>query len=128
MGASALANPILNGPYDIPSRHFAMGPKGPTGDVVEGRRPSESFIPVAQAVKNADGSSQDMFEFEGTVERRELNSFINSVRREVDLWRAQNYPRATAISRKLMLHWRDEHRENRVLFCQREAVETVATP
>ncbi|GAA2072806.1 DEAD/DEAH box helicase family protein [Aeromicrobium halocynthiae] len=125
MGASALANPILNGPYDIPSRHFAMGPQGPTGDIVDGRRPSESFIPVAQAVKNADGSSQGMLEFEGTVERRELNSFINSVRREVDLWRAQNYPRATAVSRKLMLHWCDEHRENRVLFCQREAVETA---
>jgi len=121
----ALANPILNGPYDIPTAHFEMGPKGPTGKTVAGRRPSESFVPVAGAIKGDDGSIQDVLEFEGTFERREANVLINQVRREVDLWRSSNYPRATAISRKLMLFWADEHRENRVLFCQREAVETA---
>lgn len=121
----SLANPILNAPYDMPSRHFVMGPKGPTGEVARGRRTSESFVPIAQAVKGADGSMQTTLEFEGTLERREPNELVNSIRREVDLWRAQNYPRATAISRKLMLHWADSARENRVLFCQREAVETA---
>lgn len=125
MSARDLANPILNGPYDIPSRHFVMGPKGPTGDIRDGRRPSESFVPIAGAVKGADDSLQGMLELEGTTERRELNSLINSIRHDVDLWRSQNYPRATAISRKLMLHWAAEHRENRVLFCQREAAETA---
>lgn len=123
--ANALVDPILNGPYDIPAQHFEMGPKGPTGGKLPGRRPSESFIPIAAATKGDEGSSQAMLEFEGTIERRETNTLINAVRREVDLWRASNYPRATAISRKLMLHWADEHRENRVLFCQREAVETA---
>ena len=122
---TALGDPILNGPYDIPVLHFEMGPKGPTGQTLAGRRPSESFIPVAAAVKGGDGSVQQTLEFEGTVERRETNTLINAIRREVDLWRASNYPRATAISRKLMLHWADENRENRVLFCQREAVETA---
>lgn len=123
--SSALANPILNGPYDIPAEHFEMGPKGPTGNTIAGRRPSESFVPIAGAIKGGDGSMQDMLEFEGMVERRETNTLINAIRREVDLWRASNYPGATAISRKLMLHWADEHRENRVLFCQREAAETA---
>ncbi len=31
----------------------------------------------------------------------------------------------TAISRKLMHYWADPPRENRVLFCQREAAETA---
>ncbi|MGJ9422393.1 BPTD_3080 family restriction endonuclease [Aeromicrobium sp. CF3.5] len=122
---SDLANPILNGPYDIPSQHFEMGPKGPTGQTLAGRRPSESFVPVAGSIKGGDGSVQDMLEFEGMVERRETNTLINAIRREVDLWRSNNYPRATPTSRKLMLFWADEYRENRVLFCQREAVETA---
>ncbi|MCX6406291.1 MAG: DEAD/DEAH box helicase family protein [Propionibacteriales bacterium] len=125
MTAHELADPILNGPYDAPSAHFVMGPQGPTGERADGRRPSESFVPVAAAVKGADDSGQTVLEFEGMSERREVNTLVNSIRREVDLWRAGNYPRATPISRKLMLHWADPSRENRVLFCQREAVETA---
>ena len=48
-----LSNPIINGPYDPPSRYFEIGPQGPTGDVQEGRRPSESFIPIASTKKGA---------------------------------------------------------------------------
>lgn len=123
--AGALANPILSGPYDQPARHFELGGSGPTGRVLIGRRPSESFVPIAAPAKGNDGSIQERLEFEGTAERREVNTLINDIRREVDLWRTQNYRKATAVSRKLMLHWADPSRENRVMFCQREAVETA---
>ncbi|MGB3054137.1 MAG: hypothetical protein WBB52_04760 [Acidimicrobiales bacterium] len=46
MTAEALDNPILNSPYEAPGRHFALGPNGPTGEILVGRRPSESFIPI----------------------------------------------------------------------------------
>ena len=42
-----LSNPILNSPYDPPEAHFELGEHGPTGNVLPGRRPSESFIPIA---------------------------------------------------------------------------------
>lgn len=43
-----LVDPVLNGPYDPPQEHFELGADGsPTGAVRPGRRPSESFIPVA---------------------------------------------------------------------------------
>lgn len=42
-----LSDPVLNGPYDPPSRFFEIGPEGPTGEIQQGRRPSESFIPIA---------------------------------------------------------------------------------
>ena len=32
---------------------------------------------------------------DATGERREANSLVNDIRREVDLWRARNYPGAT---------------------------------
>jgi len=37
----SLENPILNSPYDPPERHFELGPDGPTGTILAGRRPSE---------------------------------------------------------------------------------------
>lgn len=120
----SIDNPILNGPYDPPSRHFELGPQGPTGQILDGRRQSESFIPIPPSRKRK-GQSQEEFEFDVTGERRERNELINDVRRQVELWRARNYPGVTAISRKLMQYWADKTREDRVLFCQREAAETA---
>lgn len=58
-----LANPIMNAPYAIPTRHFEIGPTGPTGTIIESPRPSESFIPVAPVRKGrrrgADQSVQE---------------------------------------------------------------------
>lgn len=123
---SDLSNPIINGPYDPPQQHFELDRSGsPTGTLIVGRRPSESFIPIPVSQKGKRAKAQAVFDFDATGERRELNSLINDVRTEVGLWRARNYPGATAISRKLMTHWADVDRENRVLFCQREAAETA---
>lgn len=41
-------NPILNRPYDEPTRHFAFDDEGITDRVEESRRPSSYFIPVPQ--------------------------------------------------------------------------------
>ncbi len=55
---------------------------------------------------------------------------VNGVRARVDAWRAQDYPGASATSRRLLSFWfADEHRSEdgqpfRFYFCQREAVET----
>ncbi len=130
MTESALGNPILNSPYDAPERHFELGRQGPTGTVLPGRRLSESFIPIPlarKAGKGAGGADQDAFDFDITGERREDNSLINDVRRQVELWRGRRYPWVTPMSRKLLEHWAggEQDREDRMLFCQREAAETA---
>lgn len=120
--------PILNNPYDPPSRHYLLGPQGPTGEIKNGRRPSESFIPIAASRKGKNSSDadgiQELFDFDTTGERREKNILINELRREVAKWRQYNYEHATPISKKLLWHWSDRDRDNRVLFGQREAAET----
>lgn len=124
MTAEALENPILNSPYEPPSAHFGFDATGPTGEVKKGRRPSQSFIPVP-ANKKVKDSQQEFDLFESTHERIESNTLINDIRDRVELWRARNYPGVTPVSRKLLQHWADDSRENRVLFCQREAAETA---
>jgi len=124
----ALANPILNRPYDVPTRYFELGPHGPTGEIKDGRRPSESLVPIAasrKGTKQLDGSVQATLDVELTAERRERNKLINDLRREVERWRHRDYERVTPTSRKLLQHWADPTRENRVLYCQREAAETA---
>jgi type III restriction enzyme len=123
---TSIDNPILNSPYEQPDRHYVIGPQGPTGEIRDGRRPSESFIPIAVTKKGKKGFEQEGFDFDLTHERREKNSLINDVRRDVEKWRrGGQYPGVTPISRKLLQHWADPARENRVIFAQREAAETA---
>lgn len=124
MTTSDLSNPILNSPFDPPERHFELGLHGPTGKILDGRRPSESFIPVPVTKKNK--ASQETFDFDSTGERREVNTLINDIRREVERWRGMNWNGVTPYTRKLLTHWSaGPHRDDPVFFCQREAVETA---
>jgi type III restriction enzyme len=119
-------NPILNSPYEQPDRYYEMGREGPTGEIKDGRRPSESFIPIALARKGKAAGEQVEIDFDVAGERREHNSLINRIRQDVAKWRmGGHYPGVTPISRKLLQHWADPSRDNRVLFCQREAAETA---
>lgn len=58
-------------------------------------RPSESWTPIPSVQKGK--KAQAALDFDATGERREANSLVNDIRREVDLWRARNYPGATPI-------------------------------
>lgn len=125
MTTADLSNPILNSPYDLPAAYFEIGSKGPTGKVLDGRRPSESFIPVPTSRKGRD--DQEALDFDATGERREANTLINDIRREVGLWRANNWNGVTPYTSRLLTHWaaRAPERDDAVLFCQREAAETA---
>jgi type III restriction enzyme len=121
-----VSNPIINTPYDPPEAHFEIGPAGPTGTLLPGRRPSESYIPVPTG-KKGRRAAQQAIDFDITGERREPNSLINDIRREVERWRGSNWNGVTPYTRKLLEHWAagPPTRDDPVLFCQREAAETA---
>src|SRR4051794_1596463 len=127
VGTTANDNPILNSPYAQPDWHYEVGQNGPTGVIKDGRRPSESWIPIAVAKKGKKGEPvQETIDFDVTGERRERNELINEIRRDVAKWRSDGqYGGVTPITRKLLQHWADKDRENRVIFAQREAAETT---
>jgi type III restriction enzyme len=120
-----LGNPIVNSPYEPPQSHFEIGPNGPTGKLLPGRRPSESYIPVPVTRKGRRAIEQKL-DFDVTGERREQNTLINDIRREVERWRFNNWNGVTPYTRKLLAHWAagPPTRDDPVFFCQREAAET----
>src|SRR4051812_30061508 len=76
MADAVIDNPILNSPYQEPSRHFVFGESGITSQVGDGRRVSSYFMPIPAARRKA----QLDFDAAWTRDRIEENRFINRIR------------------------------------------------
>jgi len=118
-----IENPILNSPFDEPTRHFKFTEDGITDETVEARRVSAYFVPVPQPRKR--GRTQSLFDTEWTRDRLKENTFINEVRSRVNTWRARGHPGITRTSARLLGYWTNPQRERRLFFCQVEAAETA---
>lgn len=108
----AVEEPILNGPYDEPSRHwvYEMDDAGVATPIERsGRRPASYFSATL-----ARGPEQ--------LDSLELP---NRLREDVGRWRRSGYRGASRVTRELFRHWFDPSRTPRLFFCQREAVETI---
>ncbi|SNQ50993.1 conserved hypothetical protein [Frankia canadensis] len=124
--SAVIDNPIINRPYDVPTVHWRFDDNGViTDETVLGRRPSEYWSPVPPARKTRGRAVQGELDLNVTGERRKVNVEINQIRARVDRWRALKYPNVTPTTRRLLEYWSDPDRDNKVLFCQLEAVETA---
>jgi type III restriction enzyme len=124
--SAVIDNPIINRPYGAPTLHWRFDDNGViTDETIPGRRPSEYWSPVPKARKTKGRAVQSELDLNVTGERRRVNDEINRIRARVDRWRALNYPNVTPTTRRLLEYWTDPERDNKVLFCQREAVETA---
>ncbi|MGH3601855.1 MAG: hypothetical protein ACRDQH_16510 [Pseudonocardiaceae bacterium] len=121
MTDKVIDDPILNRPYVETSRHFAFDDEGITDRIEDSRRPSSYFVPVPRPRKG----TRQLELTELTADQIRLNELVNRVREHVMRWRHAGYPRVTPTTRRLLEHWADPERENRVLFCQRESAETA---
>ena len=122
MPDTLIENPILNSPYREPGRHFRFGDEGITNEIVETRRSSAYFVPIPPPKKKG---KQLVFDTEWTEDRIELNEQVNRIRERVKHWREGEYQGVTQVTRKLLQHWTDPDRENKLFFCQVEALETL---
>jgi len=118
-----IENPILNSPFEEPSRHFKFTEDGITNDVIEERRTSAYFIPVPRSKKKSQQGT--LFDSEWTQDRIEENKFINQIRGKVSLWRKKGHPGITRTTAKLLEYWTRPDRERKLFFCQIEALETA---
>jgi len=109
-------NPIVNDPFEEPSRHWYFSGDAPK--LREGRR-SAGYLPPAP---KHDGQVRI------TDEAIELQ-LINELRGRVGQWRSESYPGATRVTRDLFDFWFDAERQQsttRPFFAQQEAIETIA--
>ncbi len=120
-------NPILNNPYEEPSRHYATNPEGELdySRPVKGRRP---FNPEIQTIPVRQGAQADLMELNDAPAPGQVSHVVNLLRREMSAWRAASYPQTTRITRQLLQFWflnpgRDM--TQRLFFAQREAIETA---
>ena len=125
--------PILNSPYEYPSRHWELDESGqPTSHILDRRRRVSFITPIPRPKKRGqhemvfDAAAQAL-EKEG--QQYELMEVINELRRRVDAWRSipdSGRWRVTPETARLLKHWRS-HRfaDIRPFFCQVEAAETA---
>lgn len=128
--------PILNSPYEYPSRHWELDENGqPTQQIIEKRRRADFITPVPKPKKRKGKADQQQLVFDegrglSTEEQQyDPTSVINALRRQVDEWRQLPHPkdwRVTPETARLLQHWRHHRFQGfRPFFCQVEAVETV---
>jgi type III restriction enzyme len=136
MGNPFFDRPVLNSPYECPSRHWELDETGqPTQQIIEGRRKASFITPIPKPRKRKRGADQQQLVFDegkglSTHEQQyKVTSLINQVREHVQWWRELPDPagwHVTPETARLLQHWR-HHRfsDIRPFFCQIEAVETL---
>ncbi len=129
-------HPILNSPYECPTRHWELDPDGqPTQQVLPRRRRAEFITPIPKPKKRKSAAQQAEMVFdEGQgpstkAQQYDPTSIINQVRQSVDTWRALPNPsqwQVTPETARLLQHWRHHTFSSiRPFFCQVEAAETA---
>jgi type III restriction enzyme len=117
-----IPNPVINSPFDEPTRHYYFDEDGITDRIVEARRLSTYFVPVPKPKKKG---KQLLLDTEWTEDRIKENKFINAVRQTVTKWRFGGHEGVTGTTRQLLEHWRNPERERRLYFAQIEALEAA---
>jgi len=128
--------PILNSPYECPSRHWELDGEGqPTQRIVETRRDTRYVSPIPRALRQTGPQPQNRLTFgEGDGFTAAGQAFdptplIREVRSLVAVWRTLPNPSdwlVTPETARLLQHWR-HHPFSGVqpFFCQIEAVEVA---
>ena len=136
MADSFFKKPIINSPYESPTRHWELDGEGqPTHRLIGRRRRAEFVTPIPKARKRKTPGVQDALEFgdrtgvSTKAQEYDPTPIINELRDHVDRWRAlpnPNHWQVTPETARLLRHWR-HHRFGgiRPFFCQIEAVETL---
>ena len=132
MTAGFFEHPILNSPYEEPTRHHPLDAAGQPLNLppVLGRRPSALISPVPAARKQPKRARQDdLFTQEEADSQEYTLQFINEVRGYVSAWRRLKNAAdwgVTPVTQRLMKYWREhEFQGVKPFFCQLEAVETA---
>jgi type III restriction enzyme len=130
--------PILNSPYEVPTRHHDLDEEGQPTNLPpsHGRRRSKLITPVPKPRKRKRRSANqremvfaDAEDLTDAEQEYNPTPIINEIRDYVDAWRHLPNPsdwQVTPATTRLLQHWRHHRFDSvRPFFCQVEAVETI---
>ncbi len=131
--AKFFEQPILNSPYEAPSRHWELDADGqPTHRLIETRRQVRFESPIPLPKKRGRAAQLELAATadEEDEARFDLARVIQDLRAEVTRWRQLPNPQqwqVTPETARLLRHWRRSEGwdDIRPFFCQVEAVETA---
>ena len=128
-------NPVLNSPYERPTKHWELINGQPTQKIIFSRRPADFITPIPKIRSQIKGPSaeQTTLDFDDlssleTTNEQYTKDLINEVRAYVADWRKlpKNEWRVTPETARLLDYWRNHKFEGiRPFFCQIEAVEVA---
>lgn len=110
--AEGIKQLIINSPYVEPQQYHEYDRETRSFILRQGRRPA------GYVVASADSKS-----FDDPGQFIEI-PLVNQIRPRVKKWKADGYPGATGITKRLLEHWYDKS-EKPFFFCQLEAIETL---
>jgi len=119
-------NPILNSPYEEPKLHYDTDSEGSLDYNIKrnGRRIYKSDSAV---IPNKQTGQKEVFEWNEDAGEY-LTHIINLCRKEVAIWRLENYSNTTRVTKELLTYWFNNPERlvtKKLFFAQREAVETA---
>lgn len=107
-------NLVICGPYAEPDKHWRYDRARREFDLVRERRPAGFLV-----------ASENSQSFDDPGRFVPLDA-VNRIRDRVRAWREAGYPHVTGITKSLLEFWHNsDARENRLFFCQLEAIETL---
>ncbi|MDL2317182.1 DEAD/DEAH box helicase family protein [Desulfovibrio sp. OttesenSCG-928-A18] len=130
-------HPILNSPYECPTKHWELDDSGqPTQKILDSRRDAKFITPIPKPKKRKKQESQGFLPLDTTAENISskqqeyyLSTLIGELRNHVTTWRNLPHPkdwRVTPETARLLQHWRHHKFTGfRPFFCQLEAVEVA---
>jgi type III restriction enzyme len=122
---NAVANPIINSPYEEPKQHWHIE-EGKPPHIEPGRREASYFLRVPEHAARGRRPAAQGEMFEEDIKGNEyLLDLANLLRKRVDEWRKRGYQGATKVTRELIDLWRAPDRAQPLFYAQLEAAETV---
>jgi len=116
MSSYEVEQPILNSPYEEPAEYWHIE-EGKMPEIKTGRREAGYFYrdpkaPLSSGEQEARGKWEPL-------------TLVNSIRKQIKLWRNQNYPGVSRTTLELLKYWQRDGRQHRLFFAQIEAAETI---
>jgi type III restriction enzyme len=121
MASYEVSEPILNSPFEKPSRYWYIQ-EGEEPEQRTGRRPPIVFPPRDQ---REEWTETPLLRRSKEYPAGYEMALVSLIRERLESWGGQGFPGVTRTTLELLSYWTREGREKRLFYAQLEAVQTI---